>query len=168
MKDCAELVAEAQNIVRECCGDVVGDITEVKVNYRARSRWGRCTYHGMTGKYSIEISSRILADEVPYTAVMSTVVHEVLHACKGSKGHGTQWKHYASQVMRSYPELKITRCASAEDFGLKEDLQPVVRKYAIRCEKCGMTHYSSRLSKSIKFPERYRCGRCSGIMKRIY
>ena len=167
MRSAVEMVKEAKNIVIASCGDVVGNIVDVKVNTRARTRWGMCSYNRYTGNYIIELSSRILQDDVPYNAAMSTAVHEVLHTCKGSVNHGLQWRLYASRVMHDHPELKISRETSAEEFGLQDEQQKFHKKYAIQCESCGNTHYSSRLSKAIKHPEYYRCHYCQGKMVRI-
>ena len=93
MKNLMNMYYEAQNIIEECCGDVVKVINEVKVNNRAKSRWGLCRYDGYGG-YTVEISKRILADNVPYNATMSTIVHELLHATDAT-GHGRKWQMYA-------------------------------------------------------------------------
>ena len=168
MKNLEKMTDRAIEIVKECCGE--NSLTEIcrpiTINTRATSRWGCCRKSGNISR--IEISSRILRDEVPEDATMSIIVHEVLHACKGTKGHTGLWKSYAWQVNRKYPELEIARTASAEKFGLEEEQKEIKRQYAIRCTHCGQMHYSSKLSKSIKFPERYRCGRCGGNLERVF
>jgi predicted SprT family Zn-dependent metalloprotease len=166
MKELNEIYKKGRAIVEECCGPVIGNIFVVKTNSRAMARWGRCDYHRGYNTYSIQISKRILADEVPYEAVLSTMIHEILHTCQGAEGHGAVWQQYARQVMRKHPELKITRTTPASAFGLGEEQAEFRQKYAIKCEKCGMTHYSSKLSRSIQHPERYRCGHCGGKMVR--
>ena len=167
MRSAVEMVKEAKNIVIASCGDVVGNIVDVKVNTRARTRWGMCSYNRYTGNYIIELSSRILQDDMPYDAAMSTAVHEVLHACNGALNHGATWQYYAGRVTRNHPELKISRETGAEEFGLQDEQQKFHEKYAIRCESCGNTHYSSRLSKAIKHPEYYQCHYCHGKMVRV-
>lgn len=167
MKNLTKIYKEGRAIVEECCGPVIGNILMVETNSRAKTRWGRCSYNRYHNTYTIQISTRILADEVPYEAVLSTMVHEILHACEGAKGHGTVWQKYARQVMRKHPELKITRTTPAEAFGLGDEQKQIRQQYAIQCECCGMTHYSSKLSKSIQHPEYFRCGKCHGKLRRI-
>ena len=175
MKNLNKMYVEARDIVTECCGDILETICEVKVNKRAKSRWGLCKHvdigvNGdcMFGGYVIEISSRILADNVPYNATMSTIVHELLHATDAD-GHGKKWQKYARQVMRKHPELKITRTTPASFFGLNQEEVGLgkARKYAIQCCGCGIIHRSSRLSQSIKHPDWYHCKKCGGKFKRV-
>ncbi len=137
------------------------------INYRAKSRWGYCTKDEHLNYSVIEISSRILDDAVPDEATLSTIIHELLHAIKGTHGHTGLWKKYASMVNYYYPEYKITRTANADFFGLEDDRRPINRKYAIKCTHCGYTHRSSKLSRTIKHPEYYRCSCCGGKLIRI-
>lgn len=175
MKNLNSMYMEAREIVRDCCGDILKPIYSVKVNKRAKSFWGICkdaniNVNGrkMSDGYNIEISYRILADNVPYNATMSTIVHELLHATDAT-GHGRKWKMYAKQVMRKHPELKITRTTPASFFGLNQEEVGLgkARKYAIQCCGCGLIHRSSRLSQSIKHPDWYHCTKCGGKFKRV-
>ena len=165
MRNAEEVISAAVEIANRS-GCKPGNITAVKVNSRAKTRLGRCSLHRLTGEYTIELSNRVLRDNIPPDALMSVAVHEVLHTCPGCMNHGTTWQVQASKVMRLYPELKIQRVADLRDFGLQEEQIRIIKKYSIRCSRCGMIHYSSRMSASIKNPERYRCGRCGGKMIR--
>lgn len=171
MKDLNKLFNEGLEIVKETCGaHVIGNIRKVVVNTRAKTRWGLCKKYNSGGHYSgyiIEISDMILQDQVPDDATMSVIVHEILHACNGGFKHTGAWKVYADWVMSKYPNLTITRTAKAEFFGFTNNSE-VIRKYAIQCVDCGMTHYSSKLSTTIKYPYRYRCARCGGKLERLY
>ena len=176
MKDLNALYKEGRQIVAECIGeDKILDIDDVSVNYRAKTRWGQCKYNRKTGKRSINISHRILADSVPHDAVLSTVVHEILHACKDGHSHTGAWKRYAAKVMKEHPELSITRTTDYTFFGLEEPIntsdnssRSVSGKYVIVCERCGYKHYSSRMSRSIQHPEYYRHKGCGGRFKHVY
>lgn len=175
MKDLNALFKKGLAIVADSCGaEVIGNIRKVTINTRAKTRWGMCKMYNSGGHYSgyiIEISDKILQDRVPEDATMSTIVHEILHACKGGHGHKGLWKQYADKVMRKYPNLTITRTASAGFFGLSSgpgSTSQVALTYLIQCTNCGLKHYSSKLSKTIKYPYKYRCGRCGGELKRIY
>ena len=164
-----QLYHEGRYIVKECCGDVIETIESVSINNRAKKRWGCCKYIYEYGekRCSIEISSEILRDEIPYDKALTVMVHELLHATTGTKGHGKLWKRRANQVMQKYPNLLITRCTEPKYFGIDSSYIEKYRKYAIACEQCGSIHTSSRMSKSIMHPERYRCVKCQGRFKRI-
>lgn len=163
-----KMVDEALEIVKDCIGeDKINRIYRpITINSRAKSRWGRCT-RGSYG-YTIEISERLLGNRVPKDEVMNVIIHEILHSCKEGMSHKGMWKVYADKVNRKYPQYHITRTTSAENFGLQEEQNLIKRQYAIKCTKCGNIHYSSKLSKSIQFPERYRCGCCGGSMVREF
>lgn len=167
MKDLEVLADKAVAIIEECCKGV--EIMEVErpltINTRAKARWGQCK-RNITGVNTINISADILEDGVPDDAALSVVIHEFLHACRGTNGHKGLWKKYAECINRKYPQYKIQRADSAEKFGLPEERRIINRPYAIQCERCGNIHSSSRLSKSILYPERYIC-KCGGKLHRI-
>lgn len=168
MKDLEKMFDKAIEIVKECVNGVeIRPINRpISINTRAKTRWGCCKYRSYTGDCTIEISSRILGDDVPDDATMGTIIHEILHACKGCKGHGAQWKRYANAVNRKYPQYNITRTCGADEFGLSDEQDKFRQKYAIKCVACGHIHYSSKLSKSIQHPEKYQC-KCGGQLIRI-
>lgn len=167
MKDLERMFDRAVEIINECVDGV--EIYPVKrpitINTRAKSRWGCMKYNRRTGERTIEISSRILADSVPDDATMGTIIHEILHACKGCKGHQGQWKRYANAVNRKYPQYNITRTSSAEDFGL-EDTRKTEYKYAVRCVDCGHVFHRSKRTAVVLHPENYRC-RCGGKLESV-
>jgi predicted SprT family Zn-dependent metalloprotease len=162
MKNINAIYNEALDIVIDSIGaENLGQIVlPIVINTRAMKRWGRCITRN--GYSTIEISSRILGDDVPDNAVLSTMVHEILHSCKNGHSHTGMWKIYANKVNRKYPYLNIQRTKSANEFGLSQEQVLISQKYAIRCKNCGAMHYSSRMSASIQTPEKYGCKRCGG------
>lgn len=166
MKNVEALFDESLEIVKKIVGEnnLIKINRPVLINTRATSRWGLCKKKNNIA--TIEISNRILDDKVPTNAIMSVMIHEILHACKDCSGHTGTWKYYAEKVNRLYPQYKISRCASSEEFNLKEEQIELKNKYGIKCIKCGKIHYSSKLSKTIQYPERYRCN-CGGKLERI-
>lgn len=139
-----------------------GNIVEVKVNTRAKKRWGQC--RAIPGGYSINISIVLLDERNDEQGLKETIIHELLHSCKGCMNHGENWKRLAAKVNRAYG-YNVKRCSSAEDKGVQEETRPVsVRtpNYIIKCNRCGHTYTRMRMSKIIQHPERYRCGRCNG------
>lgn len=163
MKNVKELVERA---IEECeaVGIPIGCIVSVKVNSRAKSRWGRCkkiSYYS----YEIEISSRLLGDDVSDKATMNTVVHEVLHTCADCMNHGALWKKYANIMNRNYG-YNIKRCTSCDEKGIERTPSQEEYRFVIKCEKCGHKYYYKREGKVVKLLTRYgknsgcACGVC--------
>lgn len=140
------------------CGTIVG----VTTNSRSKRRWGRCT-HLSTGGFKIEISTQLLNDDVPDIAAETTMIHELLHTCKGCQNHGTEWKRLANKVNKAYG-YNITRTTSAEEKGVSQE---VIMKHKIVCQSCGKEIYRMRESKLTKYTNLYMCT-CGGNLKKIY
>ena len=166
MIDIYELYSEGRSIVEECCGDVIGDITDISINTRSKRRWGQCHFNRSNNTFQLQISSRILADEIPYEATLSVMIHEILHACEGGQSHKGMWKVYAKKVMDKYPELTITRVTPASYFGLQS--RQIQQKYAIRCDNCGKVIHRARMSKVIKYAEYCTHRNCGGHFTRVF
>ena len=158
-------------IVRSCCkkldaiGIVYGNIVAVSVNTRAKSRWGQCKR--INGCYEINISSRLMSEDVSLVHLEDTVMHEILHTCEGCMNHGATWKKLADKVNRAYG-YNIKRATSADEKGIVEPVRnvPVIR-YKFACVGCGGIIQRERASKFTKYPERFRCGICNGRFQRI-
>lgn len=148
----------------DAIGIEYGNIVEFKVNTRAKKRWGQC--RAIPGGYSINISVVLLDERNDEQGLKETIIHELLHSCKGCMNHGENWKRLAAKVNRAYG-YNIKRCSSAEDKGVQEETRPVnvrIVNYIIKCNKCGHTYTRTRMSKLIQRPERYRCGHCGGVI----
>lgn len=118
----------------------IGCVTSLKENPRLTSTWGRCSKL-TRNTYEIEISSRLLADEVEYEALMNTMLHELIHTCKGCMNHGELFKRYGSWLNKD--GWHIQRCTSCEEKNIKE--VPRIYKYRVTCESCGeVWDYSKR------------------------
>lgn len=133
MKDLKKLYEECLADI-ESLGIEVGDIKDVTVNTRAANRWGQCRYR--SGYYYINISERLLADDVDDQSTKDTIAHEILHTIKGGMKHTGAWKESA-QLLNDLYGYNIHRCSSAEEKGV--EVQPRVRnyKYIITCNTCG-------------------------------
>lgn len=141
------------------CGIDYGNIDEVKVNSRLTRVWGNCGYTKYASdwercSYVINISSRLLSDDVSDNALMDTLIHEILHTCRGCMNHGGRWKKLASIVNAKFG-LNIKRCTSSEEKHIKED--PIIYKYAVKCPRCGHVYKRVRMVDSIKNPGNYIC-----------
>ena len=169
---------DLQKLVKECKAELnaigieYGNITYVKINTRATSRWGLCrnltpSYDWEDSRFEIEISNRLLEDNVKDSATKQTIIHELLHSCKGGMTHKGKWKEYANKVNANYNQYNITRCTSSKELGIDETNTKINAKYILKCSCCGNTYFHSRMSKSVKHPEWFLCGKCHGKLERI-
>lgn len=165
MKDLNMIYEWAMDIIEKC--DIeIGTITNVTINTRAKKRWGQCKYNRSTNTYTININGDILADDVPFKPVLETMIHEILHTCKGCFNHGAEWKRMAEIVKRE-TGYNVTRCTGAETFGIHREPKHKEGKYVLVCEKCGKKITRERMSNFVKHPEWYSHKGCGGKFKRI-
>lgn len=140
----------------------IGKIADIKINTRAKKRWGLCSY--TSNGFIIEISSTLLQDDVSREALMDTLMHEVLHTVDGCMNHGKQWKHYANLINLKYG-LNIKTTTSAAEKKIEENDS---YNYIIACPKCGYQWKYIRMSRCVKHPERFsHTGCCKDGLIRI-
>lgn len=158
-----------QIIARECMKelDAIG-IAYTKpaaftVNTRAQSRWGQCRKRN--GTFTINISSRLLQDDVSDTATKDTVIHELLHTVDGCQNHGTKWKSLALKVNRAYPKYNIKTSTTMEEKGIKDFLESGAYKYKVVCKRCNTAALYMRRTNAVTHPERFCCGTCEGQLR---
>ena len=160
MKDLKKM---AQECMREldAIGIEYGEVVSWEVNTRAKQRWGQCRHLG-GNCHSINISSRLLQDDVSDDGAKNTIIHELLHTVKGCDNHGLNWQREAEKVNRAYG-YNIKRCSSAEEKGVPEtEATPRTVKHKFVCECCGQIITRTRESNFTKNYKDYRCGRCGG------
>lgn len=136
-----------------------------EVNTRAKNRWGLCK-HNPDGSYTISISSRLLAENISDDGAINTIIHELLHTCKGGHGHKGEWKNLADKVNRAY-NYNIKRCSSDNEKGV-EPIENVSKeiKYQFKCKECGKIYNRVKASKFTKNWKNYRCSVCGGEFTR--
>ena len=132
------------------------------VNTRATSRWGYCKKIGFNA-YEISISSRLLQEDLDIQAAKDTIIHELLHTVKGTRGHTGLWLKLAAQVNQRLPGYCIKRTTSYEEKGLA----PQEARYILRCTGCGSQFSRQRMSSLVRAPQNYRCGACGHTLERI-
>lgn len=143
-----------------------GNVVEFKVNYRAERRWGQCCpLPG--GRFSININHRLLDESTDIDGLKNTLIHELLHTCKGCLNHGSEWKRLADKVNRYYG-YGIKRTSSADEKGIDESnryvkVKRINHKYV--CCGCGQTITRQR---ETGFVNRYKCGRCGSAFEKIF
>lgn len=143
-----------------------GNIVNLKVNTRAKSRWGLCRRLGYNA-YEIEISDCLLEGNVDPYALLNTVVHELIHSAPGCMKHTGEWKEYAEKFNAYYPGFNIKRCTSAEEKGMESRRKEPDYKYIFVCEDCGQVIKRQRRSKFVEHSENFRCGKCGGKFHQI-
>lgn len=161
----------------ECAGIQHGNITGFSVNTRAKRRWGQCKYDASENGYKINISCELLSGNCN-DGLENTIIHEILHTCKGCMNHGSEWKRLAEIIYRTYG-IEIKRCSSAAEKGVDEEehyrrirearasRKKEEYRYIFRCSCCGCLYGQKRASKFTKHPETYHCARCGGKFVKI-
>ena len=149
MKGKLENALKWAEIIFKDCGIQHGNITSIKVNTRAKTRWGFCKKEGRG--YVIEIASILLAEGVKKSALMDTLLHEMLHTCSGCMNHGTLWKRYANIINTKYG-YHIKRVTSSAEKGMEPQTISQA-KYKIECLGCGTVNYYLRRSRAVQLIE---------------
>ena len=166
MKNLNVLVDDCKDILDDL-GISYGPIESVRVNNRLTACWGRCRYNRRTGMYSIELSGRLMQDDMDYEATMNTIIHEFLHAGKNRMCHTGEWKRLAELVNREYPQFNICRCTSSEEKGVAERVRTY--NYIVRCPECGSEWKYQKAGKVVRALKRdaNSCRCCCGNTKLI-
>ena len=108
-----ECMRELENIGIKC-----GNVIKIDVNTRSKKRWGQCRKIG--NNYIIEVNQILLREDTDIDGLKNTIIHELLHTCKGCMKHTGEWKQLAEKVNRYYG-YNIKRCDSADEKGISEE-----------------------------------------------
>lgn len=169
MRDLKEYVTHCIDELKSI-GIEPGRILTLEINTRARKRWGACSPEydekGNIIGYNISINKLLLDEKIPEKALKNTIIHELLHSCKGCLTHKNQWKNLAEKV-RMELGYDIRRVGSSDHKGIAIEIPSKPPKYIIRCQSCGETYSRKRKSKVVDHPELYRCGKCKGKLERV-
>lgn len=127
------------------------------VNSRAVSRLGLCRREN--GGYVIEIAAVLLDERVDaQRGLKDTLLHELLHTCRGCMKHTGKWKELAERV-NAECGTHVSRAVSPELIPPQLRPKPA---YTVRCEGCGFEVTRQKRSALIAHPENYRCPKCRG------
>ena len=110
MKDYMAMFNEAMDVVHGL-GIETGYITNVSLNYRAKNRFGQCRRNNVSDTYSLNFNHLIFDDKADEDAVMSVLIHEILHTCKDCMTHKGEWKRLAN-IVNANTKYNITRCTN--------------------------------------------------------
>lgn len=170
-RDLNEYAENALQMAKDC-GIPYGIITDFSVNTRAKSRWARTWKNGDI--YRIEVSCDLLDDRNNEKGLYNTLLHEILHTCKGCLNHGAKWKEYAEIIRKEYG-YEIKRASTYEEKGICEEVAKTRKEYRknrekvkhiIRCKKCGHEFKRKRKSKFTENYTIYKCF-CGGELEKI-
>ena len=142
-----------------------GNVKSFEINTRAHSRWGQCRV--IPGGFSININSDLLDERNDENGLKNTIIHELLHTCKGCLNHGARWTAYAKKV-RNFLGYNIQRQSTADEKGVHYRTESERNyKYQLVCPECGANcgKYKN-LCDTVKIAKRggYLCGRCKATL----
>ena len=80
-----ECMRELENIGIKC-----GNVIKIDINTRAKKRWGQ--YRKIGNNYIIEVNQILLREDTDIDGLKNTIIHELLHTCKGCMKHTGEWK----------------------------------------------------------------------------
>lgn len=171
MKDLQKLFKECKEEL-DCIGIKYGCIESITINTRAKKRWGQCkitlnSQYWENRIFSINISERLLHDDISDNSCKNTIMHEIIHTCEYCFNHGSEWKHIADIVNDCYSFYNIKRCTSSEEKGINEEIEKKESKYILRCTKCGKLFYKDRICNAVRYPEDYTHKLDGGQLERI-
>lgn len=146
------------------------NIDSVSINRRSKSRRGCCKFKGTCGA-SVEISEYML--DLPEKEVLTTMIHELLHTFKDSRGHTGNWLRRANFI-KNVTGYNVTRVRTIEgEYEIRknyyEELDKKREAHTIihKCNNCGCEIVRHRETNFTKHPERYRCSQCGGKFQRV-
>lgn len=162
MNNLDTLYQEAKLIIEQN-GIPIGRIKSVERNSKLTRTWGRCRKNG-DGTFSIDVSG-ILLDEGSSNGVLETLLHEMIHTCKGCFNHKNTWKKYA-EILNSKYDFHIQRTDTAANKGVENPRKRIYR-YQVRCPKCGNVYQYQKMTNVVKYPSLYICRGCRCSLERV-
>lgn len=162
MKDLKKLIDECITDLRKI-GIEPGKISQWHIDTKTTRRWGVCKSRKGSGVFEIGISKVLLEDDVDDQQTKNTIMHELLHTVDGCSGHTGKWKVLAQKVNYYLPGYDVKRLSSEEEKGIEKK-----HRYMLECTVCGAKIYRDKMSNAIKFPEKYKCAKCKGALRRVY
>lgn len=111
-------------------------VIKLDISPRATKRHGICKY--INNNCIIEVSKHLF--EVDDKEMITTLIHEILHTFKDTKGHDYKWKWYVNKINNN-TEYKITRTRNIEGIEM-----PNTYEIKIICDGCGNVVRQQRLS----------------------
>ena len=143
-----------------------GNVVEWVVNNRAKSRWGLC--ETLCNGYRIQINGELLDEENSEAGLEETILHELLHTCKGCMNHGKEWKALAAKVNQKYGyNIKTQMTACEKGVKVRYNSMAGIYLYAVKCPDCGRIWKFDEQSDVVENPGFWRCVNCHSKLVRI-
>ncbi|MGN0796717.1 MAG: hypothetical protein ACI4M5_00770 [Christensenellales bacterium] len=117
----------------------------------------------------ISISKYLTEEEY----IRRVLVHEFGHFVTPGQRHTATWKARADKIGEKWGIVCHTKATfeetiafemSKKQYNLANEPRP---KYMLVCQQCGNAIFRTRLSKSVRRPDKYKCGRCGGKIVRF-
>lgn len=165
----------------EAVGLNLGTITELKINTRATSRFGR-SYFNSLGECRIEISALLLYPDIPDSMLKQFLIHEMLHTCPGCMEHGAIWNKnaellnttYGYTLQRVVPEetakFVLSHAPGNENTADADALSAPTGliRHKLICPNCNYTIIRQRNSSLVQHPEEFLCPNCNTPLKKVF
>lgn len=164
MRDIQEYAIRCMDML-DRIGIQYGNIQEVTVNTRAKSRWGQCK--SVPGCFTINVNVALLDEGISDDGLINTLLHELLHSVSGCMNHGVKWKAAADQVYRAYG-IRIKRTSTSEEKGVSVETVEPNYKYFVKCPDCGYVFKYMRMCECVKNPSRYKHTGCKNNLVRVF
>jgi len=144
-------------------------IDSIKYNNRFSRHWGCCYRNTINDNvhFRIEISGKLGKEDFfpDESAIIQTIMHEVIHTCVDCFDHGQMFQYYGGIAREKYG-IDITRTTSAKSKNADIAFY-MSYKYVLKCESCGNLIYMGRSCDLTAHPEHYKCAKCGGKIIRI-
>lgn len=129
--------------------------------YKSTRNWGLCrTSHDIS-----YIALNEVFKENPERC-RNTLIHELAHALSPSDHHGNKWRSIGDNIGAKWG-ITMSRCNSSDEIGLKMPKKEYKNEYIIECPKCKVQWHYQRMTKAVKKPSVYMCGKCKQKLVRV-
>lgn len=94
--------------------------------------------------------------------IRKVIVHEVAHAIHPLEHHSRSWRRDANRLGKRWGYVVEVRNSDGELSAALNTMKEGRRKYRyeLYCTRCGATWKYTRMSKAVKFPQKYECTHC--------
>lgn len=130
---------------------------------------GKATVKDAPAKHrsaEIAISKYLVGED----AIRKVLVHELGHFVAPDHYHSAIWKERADKIGKKWGIICHTRASLQESLSFRANqptpkANPTATTYVLVCQQCGQILVRQRRSKLVKYPKRFRCGKCGGSFK---
>lgn len=167
MKNLRKLYCECVSEALSIGLDISDKVVSISVNPRLSRALGRCVQSWDAWNrcyiFKIEIQPNMLADGLEDRVPKNTIMHELIHTCKGCFNHGPEFQSRAGIVNRRLGYNVHTTSDSEQLKAAGVVLKETAYNYGIVCDKCGyMVQKRKRWSSTLERIGDFRHGGMCG------